>query len=115
MSRADDTVALRDTYDAQLRAHVHDRLPDSIQVERDGPLVRTTGFGGRGWIEYHDLGGLDGDELDALIARQVLIFRERGEEAEWKFHGHDLPVDLSERLRAVPEQAGGTESPCRAA
>jgi hypothetical protein len=28
-------------YDAQLRGHVHDRLPDSVRVERDGQLVRT--------------------------------------------------------------------------
>jgi len=106
VGRDDDTTALLDAYDAQLRAHVHDPLPDSIRVERDGPLVRTTGFGGRGWIEYHDLGGLDGEALDTLIARQVQVFRARGEEAEWKLHGHDLPTDLPERLRAagfVPE------------
>jgi hypothetical protein len=36
-----DVAELLDAYDAQLRAHVHDRLPDSVRVERDGPLVRT--------------------------------------------------------------------------
>jgi GNAT superfamily N-acetyltransferase len=87
--------------------HVPDRLPDSVQVERDGPLVRTTGFGNRGFVGYRDLDGIDGQELDALIARQVQIFEERGEPFEWKLHGHDRPADLPERLRAagfVPEE-----------
>ena len=44
---------------------------------------------------------LDGAELDALIARQVEVFAERGERFEWKLHGHDLPADLPERLRAA--------------
>jgi GNAT superfamily N-acetyltransferase len=103
----DHVSELLEDYDAQLRAHVPDRLPDSVQVERDGPLVRTTGFGNRGFVGYRDLDGIDGQELDALIARQVQIFEERGEPFEWKLHGHDRPADLPERLRAagfVPEE-----------
>ena len=103
----EDVSLLLDAYDAQLRAHVHDRPPDSVRVEWDGPLLRTTGFGNRGWIEYRDLAGVDGDELDALIARQVQFFAERGERFEWKLHGHDRPADLPDRLRAaglVPEE-----------
>ena len=102
----EDVSLLLDAYDAQLRAHVHDRLPDSVRVERDGPLVRTLGFGKHGFVEYRDLAGLDGEELDTLIARQVQVFAERGEPFEWKLHGHDRPADLPERLRAagfVPE------------
>ena len=105
--RDEETRTLLGAYDAQLRAHVHERLPPSIHVERDGPLVRVTGFGDRGMIEYRDLGGLDGGELDRLIERQVQVFAERGEPVEWKLHGHDLPDDLPERLRAagfVPEE-----------
>ncbi len=97
---------LRDTYDAQLRAHVHDRLPASVRIERDGPLLRTVGLGTHGFVGYRDLAGLDGEELDALIARQVQFFAERGEPFEWKLHGHDRPADLPDRLRAaglVPE------------
>ena len=97
----EDPVALLDAYDAQLRAHVHDRLPDAIRYERDGPLLRTLGFGDRGMVEYRDLAGLDGPKLDELIARQVRIFTERKESFEWKLHGHDLPADLPERLRAA--------------
>jgi GNAT superfamily N-acetyltransferase len=103
----EETRVLRDAYDAQLRGHVHDRLPDSVRVERDGPLVRTVGFGSQGWIEYRDLAGLEGDALDTLIARQVRLFAGRGERFEWKYHGHDLPADLPERLHAagfVPEE-----------
>ena len=70
-------------------------------------MLRTVGFGGQGWVEYHDLGGLDGPELDELIARQVQFFAERGEQFEWKLHGHDRPADLPERLLAagfVPDE-----------
>jgi GNAT superfamily N-acetyltransferase len=104
--RNEDLRALLSAYDAQLRAHVHDRLPESVRVERDGPLLRTVGFADRGMVEYRDLEGLEGGELDELIARQVRIFAERGESFEWKLHGHDRPADLTERLRAagfVPE------------
>jgi GNAT superfamily N-acetyltransferase len=105
--KREDVSRLLDAYDAQLRAHVHDRLPDSVRMERDGPLLRTVGFGNRGFVEYRDLGGLDGEEIDALIARQVRHFEERGEPFEWKLHGHDRPADLPDRLRAaglVPEE-----------
>jgi GNAT superfamily N-acetyltransferase len=96
---ADDLLA---AYDGQLRAHVPDRLPPGERVERDGPLVRHLGWaGGRGWVLYRDLGGLEGEALDRLIARQVDVFRERGETFEWKLHGHDLPADLPDRLRAA--------------
>jgi GNAT superfamily N-acetyltransferase len=102
----EDVSLLLDAYDAQLRAHVHDPLPDSVRIEHEGPLLRTVGFGDRGMVEYRGLDGLDGGELDELIARQVRIFAERGEPFEWKLHGHDRPADLPERLRAaglVPE------------
>jgi GNAT superfamily N-acetyltransferase len=101
-----DVAALLSAYDAQLRTHVPDRLPEGVRLERDGPLIRMVGFGGRGMVGYRDLGGLDGRELEELIARQVEIFAERGEPFEWKLHGHDSPADLAERLSAagfVPE------------
>jgi GNAT superfamily N-acetyltransferase len=93
-------------YNGQCRAHVHDPAPAGLETSWDGPVHRSTGFGGQGWVEYHDLGGLDGDDLDELIARQVAYFAERGERFEWKYHSHDLPADLPERLLAagfVPE------------
>jgi GNAT superfamily N-acetyltransferase len=100
--KSPDSDDLLGAYDAQLRAHVPDRLPPGERVERDGPLVRHVGWaGGRGWVLYRDLDGLEGEELDRLIARQVAVFRERGESFEWKLHGHDLPADLPDRLRAA--------------
>jgi hypothetical protein len=101
-----DGSELLAAYDAQLRDHVHDPLPSGARAERDGSLLRLFGLGGRGWVVYRDLGGLDGADLDDLIARQVRVFAERGERFEWKLHGHDRPPDLPKRLRAagfVPE------------
>ncbi|MEX0985301.1 MAG: GNAT family N-acetyltransferase [Actinomycetota bacterium] len=62
--------------------------------------MRFAGLGGGGFIGYRDLGGIEGAELDELIARQVRVFADRGESFEWKLHGHDRPTDLSERLMA---------------
>lgn len=91
-------------YDAQLRVHVPHPLPSGVTLERDGPLLRFFGLfgeGNRGFVCYRDLEGLDGLELDELIARQVRVFAERGEQFEWKLHGHDRPPDLANRLRAA--------------
>ena len=101
-----DADALLGAFEAQLRVHVPDRLPDFIRIEWDGPVIRTVGLGDSGWVEYADVSGLEPDELDELIARQVEVFAARGERLEWKHYGHDLPADLPDRLRAagfVPE------------
>jgi GNAT superfamily N-acetyltransferase len=95
-----DVAALREMYDAQLRAHIPDPLPKGTTVEHDGPLVRITGLDPGGFLTYRDLGGLAGVELDALIARQRDLFAARGQEVEWKLHGHDRPADLGARLVA---------------
>lgn len=105
--KADKLLA---AYDGQLRALVPERLPEGETVERDGPLVRFSGGPGGGWILYRDLGGIDGTELDELIARQVALFSERGERFEWKYHGHDLPTDLPERLLAAGFAPEDTET-----
>jgi ribosomal protein S18 acetylase RimI-like enzyme len=98
------TLDLLRAYDDEVRATVPEVGPDST-VEQDGPVYRTIARN-HNMIEYRDLGGLAGGELDAFIARQVAFFAERGEQFEWKTHGHDAPADLAERLRAagfVPE------------
>jgi len=101
-----DVSELLAAYDAQVRDRVPEPLPRGVTVERDGPILRLFGLGGRGFVVYRDLGGLAGADLDEVIARQVRVFAERGERFEWKLHGHDRPPDLPERLRAagfVPE------------
>jgi len=99
LSSAD--AELLEAYNAQCRAHAHEPRPANVESTRDGPLLRTTGFGGQGWVEYRDLHGLEGDSLDELIQRQIAFFRDRGEQFEWKYHGHDLPDDLPDRLRGA--------------
>ena len=95
-----DPADLLALYDAQLRAVVPDPMPEDLRVERDGPVLRFIGWGDGGGIFYRDLGGLEGAELDELIARQIRVFADRRESFEWKLHGHDRPADLSERLIA---------------
>ena len=106
VERVNDAELLA-VYDAQLRAHIPERLPESVVVEHDGPVTRFLGFAGQGWVEYHDLGDITEPELDALIARQIERFAEIPQRFEWKLHGHDRPASLVERLVAaglVPEE-----------
>jgi GNAT superfamily N-acetyltransferase len=97
---------LLEAYDARLRGRIPDPLPKDVSVERDGPLVRFVGLDERGFVDYRDLDGIEGAELDELIARQVRFFGERGLRFEWKHRSHDRPADLTDRLLAagfVPE------------
>ena len=93
-------------YDAQVRAAIASRPPAGVTIDRDGPLVRCSG-GFQGFVNYRDLAGVEGDDLQALIDRTVAHYRARGESFEWKTHSHDLPADLTHRLLAagfVPEE-----------
>ncbi|MFC7640573.1 hypothetical protein ACFQX6_05785 [Streptosporangium lutulentum] len=94
-------------YDEQLRA----RPMPGRTAEKIGPMLRTVSNGhGQGALTYRDLGGLDGAELDAFIARQRDFFTRIGREVEWKYHGDDLPVDLPERLTAAGFEAQERET-----
>jgi hypothetical protein len=42
---------------------------------------------------------LTNDNADAIIAEQIAHYRAIGKEVEWKLYAHDLPSDLSARLR----------------
>ena len=93
-------------YDSQVRTAVSRRLPHGHQLSWDGPLMRVSG-GHRGFVGYRDLAGLAGSELDALIAGTCAHFDRLGEAFEWKWHQHDQPADLADRLRDhgfVPEE-----------
>ncbi len=101
-----DPKALLTAYDEQLRARDDGQLPAGAIVDWDGPARRIAGLYDGGFLDYKNLDGLEGDELDAFIARQIAYFSGRGEKFEWKTRGHDLPADLPERLVAhgfVPE------------
>jgi GNAT superfamily N-acetyltransferase len=106
-----DPQVLLAAYDSQLRAGADEvQLPSGTQVEWDGPLRRLTGLYGGGFVDYRDLAGLRGPELDALIARQVAVFAARGEKFEWKTRGHDEPADLPQRLLAAGFEAEERET-----
>jgi GNAT superfamily N-acetyltransferase len=105
-----DAQELLAAYDAQVRDRVPDPMPNGMTVERDGPVVRFLGHAGRGFVVYRDLGGLEGDELGELIARQVRVFADRRESFEWKLHGHDRPDDLPQRLLAAGFEPEETET-----
>lgn len=99
-------IELRRAYDDQVRTALAFRQPDGWACVQDGPLLRCS-TPRRGFVNYRDLGGLRGPELDALITRTVEFFAGRGESFEWKTHGHDEPADLPDRLHSlgfVPEE-----------
>ncbi|MGY0230595.1 GNAT family N-acetyltransferase [Longispora urticae] len=98
-------------FDAEMRGHDPDDLPLGATVEKDGPIWRVSGLPWGGFIGYHrDLGGLDGAELDAFIARQRDFYAARGERFEWKTYSHDLPADLPDRLLAAGFEAEDPET-----
>lgn len=92
-------LALRDAYDSQLRLDAE--MVNARSWHRHGPLVRGV-FGRGGFVSYRDLDGRVGDRVDRLIAETVSWFRDETDVAsfEWKTQGHDLPVDLPDRLVA---------------
>lgn len=61
------------------------------------------GWNGVVWSDLDEAGA------DAAIAEQIAHYSGLGHEFEWKLYGHDLPVDLGQRLRdagfsALPEE-----------
>ncbi|WP_424950655.1 GNAT family N-acetyltransferase [Deinococcus sp.] len=96
-------------YDAQLREAAE--MASTTSYDRAGPLWRGK-FGGRGFVSYRSLDGLDGPALDELIAQTVEHYRaDPGITAfEWKTRGHDAPPDLAARLIAQGFQAQEQET-----
>ncbi|MFJ2605569.1 GNAT family N-acetyltransferase [Streptomyces sp. NPDC091279] len=91
-------------YDRAMREGAQPDSPDA-RIERVGRVVRQVSSGS-GWngVVWSDL---DAAGADAAIAEQVAYFGGLGREFEWKLYGHDLPVDLGQRLSA----AGFTAEP----
>ena len=86
-------------YDEQLRTDAE--MARAHEVVREGPLLWGV-FDHGGFVSYRDLGGVEGEALDALIERTVAHYRDDTDVAsfEWKSRGHDRPADLGERLVA---------------
>jgi hypothetical protein len=97
-----DAVELLARYDSQLRGQLPDRLPEGVHVERDGPLLRFVGFGHGGFVDYHDLGGLDGTETP-LITR-----RPRSTRAQVRQGGPADGSDSEERYVSSPSRMRAT-------
>ncbi|NUS22818.1 MAG: GNAT family N-acetyltransferase [Streptomyces sp.] len=91
-----DTQTCLAAYDDQMRG-APPTPPAGVTYEKDGPLLRIVGQF-RGFVSGPRDLGVDGEELDLLIARQRDFFAGRGEAVEWKTRGHDTPADLTARL-----------------
>ncbi|GAA4089733.1 GNAT family N-acetyltransferase [Streptomyces shaanxiensis] len=99
-----DHASILALYDRDMREGAQPDSPDA-RVERIGRVVRQVSSA-RGWngVVWSDL---DAASADAAIAEQIAHFTGLGREFEWKLYGHDLPVDLGQRLR----DAGFTAQP----
>ncbi|NUO46448.1 MAG: GNAT family N-acetyltransferase, partial [Streptomyces sp.] len=99
-----DHAAVLALYDRDMREGAQPDSPES-RIERTGKVVRQVstahGWNGVVWSDLDDGGA------DAAIAEQIAYFTGLGHEFEWKLYGHDLPVDLGQRLRT----AGFTPQP----
>lgn len=105
-----DSVALLRAFDAQARpAEWTSPDPDAV-VEEDGPVHRVCRPHRRGFVAGPPSLGVEGADLDDLIARQQAFFAARNQEFEWKTWGHDLPADLPARLIAAGFESEGTET-----
>jgi GNAT superfamily N-acetyltransferase len=99
-----DHAAVLALYDRDMRESAQPDGPDA-RIERTERVVRQVSSA-RGWngVVWSDL---DEASADAAIAEQIAHYSGLGHEFEWKVYGHDLPVDLGQRLRA----AGFTPEP----
>lgn len=100
----DHHAAVLARYDRDLREGARPDGPGA-RVERVGDVVRQVadaqGWNGVLWSDLDEAGA------DAAIAEQIAYFTGLGRDFEWKLYGHDLPVDLGQRLTA----AGFTPEP----
>lgn len=85
-------------HDEELRTEAE--LGAATHRGRIGPLWLGR-FGDRGFVTYRDLAGIEGEELDVLIAAAIeAMAGDPGVSGfEWKTRGHDEPSDLDAHLR----------------
>jgi ribosomal protein S18 acetylase RimI-like enzyme len=93
-----DNAALLAAYDEQLRTDAE--TPSAISVTRLGPLRLVTFAGGRGFVTYPRLHGVDAETLRDWVARALDHYRadDAIDRVEWKTRGHDDAPGLHEAL-----------------
>jgi ribosomal protein S18 acetylase RimI-like enzyme len=101
-----DAARLLEAYDDQLRTDAE--TPSAVSVVREGPLRLVTFPGGRGFVTYRDLGGVDAGQIRQLVPKVLDRYRSDPgiERVEWKTRGHDRAPGLHEALlenRFVPD------------
>lgn len=97
----DDTARrarLLSAYDSQLRTDAE--TPSARKVARLGPLRLVTFDGGRGFITYQNLAGIDRDAVRRLVPEALAHFLSDSAitRVEWKTRGHDHAPGLQEAL-----------------
>lgn len=94
----DQESRLLAAYDEQLRTDAE--TPSAVAVTRQGPVRLVTFAGGRGFVTYQDLGGVDAHEVNRLVQAALAHFTaDPGiTRVEWKSRGHDHAPGLHESL-----------------
>ena len=100
-------AALLEAYDEQLRTDAE--TPSAVSVVRYGPLRLVTFAGGRGFVTYRELEGLNAAAITVLVSGALGRYRADPEieRVEWKTRGHDHAPGLHDALVAhgfVPDE-----------
>jgi hypothetical protein len=97
-------------YDEQLRTDA--ATPSAVSITGLGPLRLVTFAGGRGFIGYRGLDGLDEGEIRRLVRQALEHFRTDPmiSRVEWKTRGHDHAPGLHAALLAAGFTRGEPES-----
>lgn len=105
-----DPARLLRIYDEQLRTE--SETPSQLSAVRHGPLRLVSFAGGRGFITYRNLDGVDAARLPDLARAALDHFRSDPQtvEVEWKARGHDHAPGLHEVLLGLGFTAGAPES-----
>lgn len=101
------TDRVRALYDLQERRNA--RLA-ARRMETAHTIRQVDTTGGRSFVIYSDLRGLDEAAMNRVIDEEIAFFRGRGLDFEWKVYQHDAPIDLRERLAARGADVEETEA-----
>lgn len=99
-----------DAYDRELRTDAE--VAHALTSTRRGPLRLAVFPGGRGFVTYADLDGIDEDGVASLIDVAIEFFGSRGDidSVEWKTRGHDRAPGLGVALEKRGFRPEETES-----